>query len=234
MNKKIIIIIIGVLVFIALVLGVIILITPDPVEPVEVISYDNNNLIETFDITRPNKRVERLIAIKTYEGEPNFQDMLKLTQDANLEYVELDEKAKDYMLIIPFNINGRMRIFNVEYNDYDEEYQLQKTPAYRCYNDERLPQNYGLLVRYSRPSTPKFAVKLYLREDEETNTYQTATYMITNTENGEPVKTIQLIKDDIEPGTQSYGSELEIKEEENPSDLEEETNSLEENNDEND
>ena len=223
MNKKIIISIIGVLVFISLALGVVIMVMPEPEKPVEVISYDNNNLIETFDITRPNKRVERLIAIKTYEGEPNFQDMLKLTQDANLEYLELDEKAKDYMLIIPFNVNGRMRIFNVEYNDYDEEYQLQKNPVYKCYNGERLPQNYGLLVRYSRPSTPKFAVKLYLREDEETNTYQTATYMITNTENGEPVKTIQLIKDDIEPGTQSYGSELEIREEA-PSDLEEDNN----------
>ena len=210
MNKKVLIIIIAVLAVIALGLGIVIMVMPEPEKPVEVIHYDNNRLIETLGITRPNKRVERLIAIKTYEGAPNFDDMLKLALTGKLEYYELDSKSNNYMLIVPMNINGKMRLYNVEYSDYDEEYQISNDPILKCYNGERLPQNYGLLVRYSRPNRPKVAVKLFLRQDEATGVYQTATYMITNNENGEPVKTIQFVKDDIEPGTQSFGSELEI------------------------
>ena len=211
MNKKVIIIIIAVLAVIALGLGIAILVMPEPEKPVEIIHYDNNKLIEELGITRPDKRVERLIAIKTYEGQPGFSDMLKLALAGKLEYYELDPKSDNYMLIVPMNINGKMRLYDVEYSDYDEEYQLKtENPILKCYNGERLPQNYGLLVRYSRPSSPKFAVKLFLRQDATTGVYQTATYMITNNEDGEPVKTIQFVKDDIEPGTQSFGSELEI------------------------
>ena len=211
MNKKILIVIIGVLAVIALILGIVILVMPEPEKPVEVIKYDKNKLIETFGITRPNKRVERLFAIKTYEGKPGFDDMLKLALTGKLEYYELDSKSNNYMLVIPLKINGKMVIYDVVYSDYDEEYQIKtQTPVLKCYDGKRLPQNYGLLIRYSRPNKPKFAIKLSLGKDEATGKTQTATYMITNNENGAPVKAIQFVKDDIEPGTQSFGSELEI------------------------
>lgn len=211
MNKKILIIIIGVLAVIALVLGIVILVMPEPEKPVEIINYDKNRLIETLGITRPNKRVERLFAIKTYEGKPGFEDMLKLALTGKLEYYELDSKSNNYMLVIPLKINGKMVIYDVVYSDYDEEYQIKKeTPVLECYDGKRLPQNYGLLIRYSRPNKPKFAIKLSLGKDEATGKTQTATYMITNTEDGQAVKAIQFVKDDIEPGTQSFGSELDI------------------------
>ncbi len=232
MNKKILIIIIAVLAVIALGLGIAILVMPEPEKPVEIIHYDNNRLIETLGITRPDKRVERLLAIKTYEGNPNFNDMLKLALAGKLEYYELDPKSDNYMLIVPMNINGKMRLYDVQYSDYDEEYQLKtENPVLKCYNGERLPQNYALLVRYTRPSSPKFAVKLFLRQDATTGVYQTATYMITNNENGEPVKTIQFVKDDIEPGTQSFGSELEIINENDNVDSNENNEENEENGD---
>lgn len=215
MNKTIIIVLIGVLAVVALCLGVVIMVTPDPVEPVPVDMHTPNSLIETLGIERPNKTMERLLAIRTYE-DVDFStlvssDMLKLAQLGGVEYLELDERSNDYLLIVPLEINGNLEVSNVVYDDIDEMYMSQNV-MFKANGGKRLPDNYALLVRYTRPKLPQYEIKL--TQKKITGEQQTATYQIIDTEKNVPVKVTQYIKDDISINdlingrTESVGAEI--------------------------
>lgn len=210
MKEKIIIVAISVLAVAALSLGVLIALSPEEVEPIPVDVHTPNSLIEALDIERPDRKTERLLAIKTYQNKSefskdDFKDIINIAQSGGMEYLELD-KSDDYLLIIPYEINGKMEISGVKYDEYNEEYVSDSsTYYYLCNKGKELPDNYCLLVRYSRPATPAYEIKL-----SQNNGNQTATYQIVNTEkNGSPVKILQRIKDDIDKGSESVG-EVEI------------------------
>ncbi len=202
----------GIIVFstIAICLGILIALTPDPIEPAPIDIHEANSIVSKVEIIRPNTSTERLIAIRTYNGkEDAFDDLVKVAQFGNVEYKELDDKSDDYLLIIPFEINGKMVLSPLKYDTYDEVYvEDESKTSFECNSGKELPDGYCLLLRYTRPTTPEYQLKLS-QEDGE----QTATYQIVNMENGSPVQTTQFVKDDIRPGTESSGKPITIKEE---------------------
>lgn len=207
MKKTIIIVCIAVFAIFAICLGVLIAVFPDTVDQVVVDLHTPNSLIDTLDIERPDTKVDRLIAIKTYQDELSFKenaviDLLKMAQNSGVEYYELNENTNDYLLVVPFEINGTMTVSTVKYDTYNEEY-VEDSVIYKCNSGDKLPDNYALILRYSRPSEPEYQIQLV---EEKDGILQTATYMITNTDDGKPVTVLQLVKDDINPGTDRVGN----------------------------
>ena len=110
MKKTVIIVLIAVLAIVALCMGVLIAMMPEPQQtgiPIDI--HTNNSLIETLGIERVKKNPERLIAIKTYKEGMDFSDILAIAQIGGLEYYELDKYSKDYLLIVPLEIGGKMK-----------------------------------------------------------------------------------------------------------------------------
>jgi len=207
MKKTVLIVLIVVLSIAAMCLGVAILMMPEPAEPAYVDPHTPNSLIEKLGIERPNRKTERLLVLRTYEDEVAFEDILEIAKVGGLEYHELDDRADDYILVIPFEINGKLYISDVEYDTFEEKF-VEKDVIYKCNGGEVLPDNYCLLLRYSRPENPEY--QLQLVQTTETG-HQVATYQIVNTEGDDPVKTTQFVKDDIDAGTESTGKEIEIE-----------------------
>lgn len=209
MNKTIITVAIIVLGVVALCLGGIIIATPDPVEPAPVDIHTDNSLVEKLGIERPNKKTERLFAIKTYQGDVNTKDIVEIAQIGGMEYIELDPRANDYLLVVPFEVGGKLSVSQVVYDDYLEEYVVPKNTGddsiyqFKANNGENVYDYYSLLIRYSRPDTPEFQIKLI-----QDNGEQTATYNIINKEAGEAVKTTQFVIDDVQAGTHSIGEHI--------------------------
>ena len=158
----------------------------------ERITYDNNELIETLGIVRQDKEVKRLFAIRTYEGEADFGDMLKIAQLGGLEYKELDPESDNYMLITPMQTNTTLTISNLVYDEYKEKY-LPQQVVIRANGGNSLPNNYALLLRYTRPNKGKQQYEIKVTQGDKTATYQ----IINVEEDGTPVKRDQLVKDDI-------------------------------------
>lgn len=201
MKRTVIIVIIGFLAVCAICLGVLIAIMPEPVEPAPVDIHTPNSVIQTLEIERPNKKVERLMALRTYQGEIDVNDLIKIAEQGGLEYLELDDKSSEYILLMPFEINGKLEISTLRYDEYEEVFVPQET-IFKANGGRELPDNYSLLIRYSRPSIPQYQIKLSQNEGE-----QTATYQIVNMEGDTPVKKTQFVKDDIDAGTESFGVE---------------------------
>jgi len=206
MKKTLLIVSIGVLGIVAICLMVLIALTPAPVEPAPIDIYTPNSLPIALGIERPNKTLERLIALKTYqEKEVLLDDLLTISQIGGLEYYELDPESNDYLLITPFEIKGTLELQSLAYNEVAEIYEPQQI-IFKANNGEELPDNYSLLIKYSRPKEPEYRVKLIQGD-------QVASYHIINTEDGEPVKMVQFVKDDKNPGTESIGASIIIPEE---------------------
>ena len=216
MKKTVIIVVIAVLSVVAICLGILIALMPDQVDPIPVDPHTPNSLIASLGIERPNTIQERLIAIKTYEGEISVDDLIELGKVGGLEYYELDPEAKDYLLITPFEINGTMNIYSVGFDGESEKY-VANNLVHECNGGEPLPDNYALLLKYSRPSTPQYQIDL-VQEDN------VAAYQFLNVELVDkmgkyaPVKTLQFVKEYIEgdfnPETESFGKEIKIIKEE--------------------
>lgn len=203
MKKTLIIVALCVLVVCAICLGAVILNWSDPGEQVPVDLHTPNNIVEVLGIERSDTRLERLFAITTYQGQASYDelinDLINMGQVTSFEYLELDDRSNDYLLITPFEINGVLEIATLRYDSWNERY-VRDEVVFTGNNGKRLPENYSLLLRYSRPSIPQYEIKLTQKGVD--GEFQTATYHILNVqENGEPVKTIQRIKDDIDPGT---------------------------------
>ena len=217
MKKTVIIVLIIVFSIIAICLGVLVAMTPEPAEPAWVDPHTPNNLIEILGIDRQiGYDQERLIAIKTYQGEMSFEDIREIAGVGGLEYYELDPNSNDYLLIVPFEINGTMKISSLAFDKNSEEY-ITGSTVFPCNKGNPLPDNYSLLLRYSRPYDPQYEINLTQGEQGE----QLATYQISNMElidkkieKYAPVKTIQLVNEYIEgntnPITESYGNEIKI------------------------
>ena len=187
MKKTIIIVIIGVLSVAAICIGVILALMPKPIEQVEVDPYTPNNLANILEIEKPNKKIERLMAIRTYEKNVDMNDINTIAKNTKIRYYILDENATGHLLIVPFEINGKLTISEVYYDsDYEEDYLTGQV----IFSDD-VTENYALLLKYDRPDVPEYEIKL-------TQGKQTATYRILNKENGVKVEATQLISEDID------------------------------------
>jgi len=211
--KKILIVLIAIFSIAAICFGVLWAITPEPEPIVAIDRHTDNDLIEILGIERPNREVERLLAIKTYQGEVDFEDIRKIAQVGGMEYIELDDKSDDYLLIVPLEINGKLTISSLMYDEYKEDFVVDETkPVEKCNGGEDLYNNYSLLLRYSRPDNPEYQIKLTQEQDSVKE--QTATYNIINMEGDVPVGITQYVKDDISHGTTSVGAPIKIQTEE--------------------
>ena len=207
MKKTVIIVLIAILSVAAICVGILIAITEPVVETSPADPYTPNSLITTLGIERPSKKIERLVAIRTYQGEIESEDLIKIAKAGGMEFLDLDKESDDYLLVIPFEINGKMQISNVTYDSFNEEYTSSGEAVFSCNNGKELPDNYSLLIRYSRPDEPKYEIKLTQGE-------QQATYQIVNKEeDGSPVKTTQFIKDDTDAGSESFGTPIKLQDE---------------------
>lgn len=223
-KKTVVIVAIIVLFIIAICMAVLIAVTPDKVEEPKDI-HAPNELIENLNIARNNVGFERMISIRTYQGEPDFNDMLAISLTGRLEYYELDKQSNDYLLITPFEINGIMELSNVVKSEQMDGFET-KEAVFKCNSGQPLPENYALLLRYSRPDEPEYEIKL-TQTDYPSGEKQTATYRIVNMESsmkfveddGEfverrvksPVKKDQRVKDNKDAGTESEGDEIIIE-----------------------
>lgn len=207
MKKTIIIVLIAVLAVVAICLGTLIAVWQEPVDTTNIDIHTNNSIIETLGIQRSNTKLERLFAITTYQGASSndelISDIIRVGQVSSFEYLELNDKGDDYLLITPFEINGKLEIGTLAYDPYNEFYKRDKI-IFRGNEGERLPDNYSLLIRYTRPAIPEIEIKLIQEKNGEE---QTATYQVVNAEG---VTTTQRIKDDIAPGTDELGLPLKM------------------------
>lgn len=217
MKNKIIIVVISVLAICAICLGVLIALMPDPIEQIPVDIHTPNSIIETLGIERKKTELERLYAIRTYQEvngiDELIEDIISIGQVSSFEYFDLTNgRGSDYLLVTPFEINGKLEISSVKYDEAKEKYVADQT-LYKGNNGENIPDNYALLLRYSRPSDPEIEIKLTQEKDGHE---QTATYQVVDKERIEktgqyvPVKTTQYVKDDISAGTESVGIEIKL------------------------
>lgn len=210
MKKTVIIVFIVLLSIAAICLGVLIALTPDPVQPVPEDPHTPNSLITTLGIERPDTTLERLLVLKTYQGGLNADDLLEIAQVGGLEYYELDQRSNDYLLITPFEINGKLEISKLVYDTRNEIY-VPESVAHTANGGNPLPDNYSLLIRYSRPEIPEYEIKL--TQPGITEVPQTATYQIVNMEGDSLVGVTQFIKDDARDSdvAPTESSEVKIK-----------------------
>jgi hypothetical protein len=88
-----------------------------------------------------------------------------------LRYYVLDSTAKGHMLILPFDVGGRITVTRLMWDDYSEKY-VPSNAEDAVLIDEIITQGYSLLLQYDRPSSnPEYQIKI-------TQGSSTATYNI--------------------------------------------------------
>lgn len=138
--------------------------TNQPVQNV----FQPNELPGRLGINRPNKEIPRIFAIRNYES------TLEPEEINNIGYVRyhiLDNNAKGHMLILPFDVGGRITVTELMWDDYSEKY-VPSTAEDAVVIDDQILQGYSLLLQYDRPSSnPEYEIKI-------TQGSETATYII--------------------------------------------------------
>jgi hypothetical protein len=172
MNEKVLIGIICGLVLVVFGIGSYVMMTPtinpDPIDPAVESVFEENQLPKYLGVERPDTKVPRLFAIRNYD---DMLDQEEINSIACLRYYVLDNRAKDHMLIIPFDIGGRITVTRLEWDPYEEDY-LPSNREDAVLIDEQIVQGYSLLLQYDRPSNnPEYQIKI-------TQGSSTATYKI--------------------------------------------------------
>lgn len=176
MNEKVLIGIICVLVLVLVGIGSYVMLVPtvNPDDNINIVEnvLPENELPKYLGIDRPNKEIPRLFAIRNYEDrlEPD-----EINQISCLRYYVLDNNAKDHMLILPFDVGGRITVTRLEWHDYSEKY-VPSNAEDAVLIDDEIVQGYSLLLQYDRPSNnPEYQIKI-------TQGNSTATYNISPVE----------------------------------------------------
>lgn len=190
MKKTIIVVIIAILAVLAICLLAVIAVTPDPVVAPPPDPHTDNKLAALLEIER-NTDVKReiLMAIRTYTNGVDEKDINLIAETAgtDLRYYVLNKDAKGHLLIVPFEINGTITISKIKYDSDDtEDYYVDKQDV--IFKDTVTP-NYALLLKYDRPGTYEYEIKLTQGE-------QTSTYWILNNASGDRIEATQFIKED--------------------------------------
>lgn len=170
MNEKVLIGTICGLILVVIVIGAYVLMVPT-IDPVPVTSdpedvFVENALLKELAIERPNKEIPRLFAIRNYDDMLDPQEMNKIPY---LRYYVLDNLAQDHMLILPFDVGGRITVTRLMWDDWSEKY-VPSTAEDAVLVDEEIYQGYSLLLQYDRPSSnPEYQIKI--TQGSETATY---------------------------------------------------------------
>lgn len=198
MNKTYIVVIIAVLAVLAICLCALIAVTPDPVKPPPPDPHTPNELAAVLEIER-NTSVQReiLMALRTYTNgvDENDINLIAQTPNTNLRYFVLDKNAKGHLLLVPFEINGTITISRVKYDSEDtEDYYVDKSEV--IFKDKVTP-NYALLLKYDRPDTYEYEIKL--TQGEQTSTY----WILNKASGGGRIEATQFIKEDRKGETET-------------------------------
>ena len=169
MNEKVLIGIICALILVVVGIGSYVMlvptINPDPLDPVIENVFEENQLPKFLKIERPNTKVPRLFAIRNYN---DSLDQEEINSIYYLRYYVLDANAKDHMLILPFDIGGRITVTRLEWDPYEEDY-LPSNAEDAILIDEEIVQGYALLLQYDRPSSnPEYQIKITQGSDVAT------------------------------------------------------------------
>ena len=91
----------------------------NPNIPNNVITYEPNQLPGIIGISRPNKEIPRLFAIRNYEENLEAEEINAI---GVLRYHILSNTAKGHMLILPFDVGGRITVTKLMWDDYSEKF----------------------------------------------------------------------------------------------------------------
>ncbi|MBP3284177.1 MAG: hypothetical protein J6M02_01615 [Clostridia bacterium] len=169
MKNKIIIVVISILTLALICIGIYIALTPVelPPEPVvEVDPYPENELanIEVLEIKRPYTKVPKRLAIRNYTDGLNADQINAIPK---LSYKILTRDSKNYMLVVPYQINGTLTLRSLVWDSFLEEWVPNKEVAVFS---EEITENYALLLQYERPEIAKY--ELQIQQGEDTVTYR--------------------------------------------------------------
>lgn len=191
MKEKILIGIICGLILVVVAIGSYVYLVPtvEPEKPADIIetNFPENDLPKLLDIDRPNKKVPRIFAIRNYDKTLNPEEINLIE---SLRYYVLDNKAKGHLLVLPFDVGGRITVTKLQYDDYEEAY-VPSTNENAVLIDDLIKPGYGLLLQYDRPSTnPEYQIKV-------TQGATTATYVIAPG-NANDIPQIEFVSEDRE------------------------------------
>lgn len=195
MKEKILILLIAVLGLIALAVGAYVLLVPT-VDPNAQVVYKENKLFEKLEIEREVKSedIARVFFIRNYEDklEPN-----EINNIDNLRYYILDNNAKGHMLILPYNIGGKITVTKLKLNEINEKYVPSNAEDAILINEE-ITKDYALLLKYDRAtSVPQYQIKI-------TQGDKIATYNIEPIGGAGRVSEYEHIQRDNEKGVSKY------------------------------
>ena len=141
---------------------------PIPTSSPEIIEFPANELPKKLGIQRPNTRVPKIFAIRNYE---DGLDQEEINEIDFLKYYVLDPSSEDHILVLPFDVGGRITVSELMWDDYEEDY-VQSNAEDSVLIDEEITPGYALLLQYDRPSNaPEYQIKV-------TQGATTATYKI--------------------------------------------------------
>lgn len=162
MKEKILIAVICVLALVVVAIGSYVYLVPtvDPDKPVEIINNDfpENELPKVLKISKPNTKVARVFAIRNYEDELDSDEINEIK--VPIRHYVLSNKAKGNLLVLPFEVGGRITVTALMWDDFEETY-VPSNKDDAVLIDEPITPNYGLMLSYDRPSTnPEYEIKI--------------------------------------------------------------------------
>ncbi len=162
MKEKILIAVICVLALVVVAIGSYVYLVPtvDPDKPVKIINnnFPENELPKVLKINKPNTKVARVFAIRNYEDELDSDEINEIK--VPIRYYVLGNKAKGNLLVLPFEVGGRITVTELMWDDFEEDY-VPSNKDDAVLIDEQITPNYGLMLNYDRPSTnPEYEIKI--------------------------------------------------------------------------
>lgn len=162
MKEKILIAVICALALIVVAIGSYVYLVPtvDPDKPIQVVenNFPENELPKTLKISKPNTKVARVFAIRNYEKGLDAEEINSI--NVPIRYYVLGSKPTSSMLILPFEVGGRITVTELMWDDYEEDF-VPSNKEDAVLIDEQITQNYGLMLNYDRPSTnPEYQIKI--------------------------------------------------------------------------
>lgn len=134
--------------------------TVDPDKPEIVVNNDfpENELPKKLGIDKPNTKVARVFAIRNYEKGLDADEINSI--NVPIRYYVLNSKATGSMLILPFEVGGRITVTELMWDDYEEDF-VPSNKEDAVLIDEQITENYGLMLQYNRPSNnPEYQIKI--------------------------------------------------------------------------
>ena len=162
MKEKILVIVICALALVVVGIGSYVYLVPtvDPEKPVPIVNNDSQEyeLRKVLKINDPNTKVPRIFAVRNYEKELAPDEINAI--EVPIRYYVLGSKAKGNILVLPFEVGGRITVTELMWDEYEEDF-VPSNKEDAVLIDEQITPNYGLMLSYDRPSTnPEYQIKI--------------------------------------------------------------------------